>query len=74
MNKDQGVIKNIFTRFHFMVLPIAVLLLLFLVNIIADVIRAEASALDFFIIQLRTNNLGNRVLFGPLTNILNGAS
>ena len=74
MNKASGIIKSISSRFHFLILPTAVLLLLFLINIFADIIRAEASAFDFLIIQLRTNNLGNRVLFGPLINIINGAS
>ena len=74
MNKASGIIKNIGMRFHFLIIPTAVFLLLLVINIITDIIRADSSAFDFFVIQLRTNHLGNRVLFGPLINILNGAS
>ena len=75
MVKSQGVIKMIGARFHFLLMPIVVLLLLLGVNIIADIIRLGfLHAFNFYIIQLRVNNLGYRVLGGNLISILNLAS
>jgi simple sugar transport system permease protein len=74
--KNAGkVIKGIGIRFHFLLMHIAVLLLLLGVNIIADILRLGLpNAFNFFIIQLRINNLGNQVLGGNLISILNLAS
>ena len=67
--------KKTSSGFNFLIMPLAVLLLLLGINIIADIIRFGVSnALNFFIIQLRVNNLGNRVLGGNLISILNLAS
>ena len=75
MSKPGIIVKNIGARFNFLLMPIAVLLLLFGVNIIADIIRLGfPSAFNFFIIQLRINNLGNNVFGGNLISIINGAS
>jgi len=75
MNKPQAVIKNIGTKFHFLLMPLAVLLLLLGINIVADIIRLGwPNAFNFFVIQLRTNNLGNQVFGGNLISILNLAS
>jgi len=65
-------IKNMVSH---LLMPIAVLLLLFGINVIADMIRLGfPSAFNFFIVELRINNLGNQVLGGNLMSILNGAS
>jgi simple sugar transport system permease protein len=56
-------------------MPIAVFILLLVINIFADIIRfGFPNALNIFVIGLRTNNLGNQVLGGNLISILNGAS
>ena len=60
---------------NFLLMPMAVLLLLLGINIVADILRLGiSSAFNFFVIQLRTNNLGYRVLGGNLISILNLAS
>ena len=78
MSKSKGArnaIKNINTRFNFIFIPVAVLLLLMGINIIADIIRLGfPHAFNFFVVELRLNNLGNRVLGGNLISILNLAS
>jgi simple sugar transport system permease protein len=75
MNKPLYVVKKLGARFHFLLMPIAVLLLLLGVNIIADIIRLSLpNAFNFFIIELRTNHLGYRVLGGNLISIINLAS
>jgi len=75
MGKLISVIKKTGARFQFLIMPTAVLLLLLGINIIADIIRLGLpNAFNFFIIILRTNNLGNQVLGGNLISILNGAS
>ena len=75
MSKPSELIKSIGARFNYLLMPIAVLLLLFGINIVADIIRLGfPSAFNFFIIQLRLNNLGNHVLGGNLISIINGAS
>jgi simple sugar transport system permease protein len=75
MSKLENVIKKTGARFHFLLMPIIVLLILLGINIIADIIRLGfPNAFSFFIIELRTNNLGNRVLGGNLISILNLAS
>jgi simple sugar transport system permease protein len=56
-------------------MPVAVLLLLLGINIIADSIRLGfPHAFNFFVIEFRLNNLGNRVLGGNPISILNLAS
>lgn len=73
MNKT--LIKTMGTKFNFLIMPAAVLLLLLGINIIADIIRLGLpSAFSFFEINFRLNNLGNRVLGGNLISILNLAS
>ena len=68
-------LKNIGARFHFLLMPIAVLLLLMGINIIADIIRLGLPGIfNFFSIEIRINNLGNQVLGGNLISIINGAS
>jgi len=75
MSKSIDVIKRIGTRFNFLLMPLAVLLLLLGINIVADIIRLGLpNAFNFFIIQLRTNNLGNQVFGGNPISILNLAS
>ena len=75
MSKPLTVIKRKISGFQFLFMPIAVLLLLLGINIIADIIRnGFPSAFNFFIIQLRLNTLGYHVLGGNLISILNGAS
>ena len=75
MGKPQGTVKKAVSRFQFLFMPLAVFLLLLGINIVADIIRnGFPNAFNFFIIQLRINNLGNKVLGGNLISILNGAS
>jgi simple sugar transport system permease protein len=75
MNKTRDVIKRISVKFHFLLMPIVVLFILMGINIIADIIRLGLpNAFNFFIIQIRINNLGNHVLGGNLISILNLAS
>jgi len=70
-----SVFKRIGARYNFLLMPLAVLLLLLGINIIADIVRnGFPNAFNFFIIQLRLNTLGNKVLGGNLISILNGAS
>ena len=75
MSKSQSVIKNTSTRFNFILMPVAVLLILLGINIIADILRLDLpNAFNFFVIEFRINNLGNRVLGGNPISILNLAS
>ena len=67
--------KKIKNKISHLIMPIAVLLLLLGVNIVADILRLGlANVFNFFIIELRINNLGYQVLGGNLISILNGAS
>ena len=75
MGKASGAVNKIAARFQFLLMPVAVLLLLLGVNIVADIIRLGfPNAFNFFIIQLRINNLGYQVLGGNIISIFNGAS
>ena len=75
MVNSQGVIKRLGARFNYLFMPMAVFLLLLGVNIVADIARLGLpNAFNFFVIGLRINNLGYRVLGGNLISILNGAS
>jgi len=81
MSKSHGAVKKTGAahpagaRFSFILMPVAVLLLLLGINIIADIIRLGLpSAFNFFVIEFRLNNLGNRVLGGNPVSILNLAS
>lgn len=73
MNSPLNLIKR--KNFSYLLMPIIVLLLLLGINIVADIIRfGFSSAFSFFSVELRVNNLGNRVLGGNLISILNLAS
>ena len=75
MGKPRDLFDKIGAKFHFVLMPVAVLLLLLGVNIVADIIRfGLPNAFNFFAIELRINNLGNRVFGGNPVSILNLAS
>jgi simple sugar transport system permease protein len=75
MVKPLSIIKTTGARFQFLFMPIAILLLLLGINIIADIVRLGLpNAFNFFNIEFRTNHLGYRVLGGNIISILNLAS
>lgn len=59
-----------------LLMPFLVLLLLLIVNLIADpiIMKGNANADSFFSISLRTDNSGNHILYGSIISILNSAS